>query len=233
MTEFFTEICKQAILGQKDIYKLIYFYGEPEKISCAMDVITRGWDMLHWEEPRYRTSGIAFRSDVLQAIKNADLDSFTVSIPKRGLLVFEGFEAIAGMDVSMRLFYGLFDSVYEHGGQILIGSLFPPASLHNVTDRVYTQVSSGIVYCVDGEDFTTSFEDLDAAGLKLYKKRDDSVTPHKPKPYHALITTPDGFSVGVGGDSWKEIAAKAKHIQSRGVRIDRRGTHVISANPGK
>ena len=172
MTEFFTEICKQAILGQKDIYKLIYFYGEPEKISCAMDV-------------------------------------------------------------SMRLFFGLFDSVYEHGGQILIGSLFPPASLHNVTDRVYTQVSSGIVYCVDGEDFTTSFEDLEAAGLKLYKKRDDSVTPHKPKPYHALITTPDGFRVGVGGDSWKEIAAKAKHIQSRGVRIDRRGTHVISANPGK
>ena len=172
MTVFLTGICKRAILGQKDIYNPIYLYGEPEKVSRAMDVISTGWVMLHREEPLYRTSGDVFFTNIVQALKNGggdEVNSFIASIKKRRLLIFEGFEGIAGMEASMIEFYGIFDALYEHGGQILIGSLFPPSLLYNLADRVYTQISSGIVYCVDEEDFSEPFEDLEAAGLHLFK----------------------------------------------------------------
>lgn len=224
MNVFLTEICKRAILGQKDIYNPIYLYGDPEKVSRAMDVISTGWGMLHWEEPSYRTSGDDFFTDMVQALKKGgeEVDSFIASIKASGLLIFEGFEGIAGMDASMRAFYGIFDALYEHGGQILIGSRYPPSLLNNLADRVYTQISSGIVYCVDEEDFSAPVEDLEAAGLKIYQKRGDDKEPQKHKRIHALIETPDGFTMGIWGESWQDLAVKIKHIRSRGARIDRR-----------
>ena len=171
-TAFLTGICKRAILGQKDIYNPIYLYGEPEKVSRAMDVISTGWGMLHGEAQLYRTSGDVFFSDFVQEIRKGgdEVDSFIAAIPKRGLLIFEGFEAIAGKEASLRVFYGLFDALYEHGGQILIGSIFPPSLLYSLADRVYTQITSGIVYCVDEEDFNSPFEDLEAEGLHMKKR---------------------------------------------------------------
>ena len=119
--------------------------------------------------------------------------------------------------------------MYESGGQILIGSIFPPALLDGLTDRVRTQISGGIMCCVDEEDVRSSNEELVDFGY--LKTRSGSLSKKLHKRIHAIIQPKNGGpQVGIWADSWKELDEMTTRMNSKGPRIDRRFEWTASCN---
>ncbi len=228
MTEFLKGICDGAIRGKKETFNPIFLYGDPEKVRAVMDVIVWGWGNEYWEEPLYRTDGTAFLREIFHAMKTGDRDSFEDSLPGHGLLAFEGIESLSGKEHAQQMFYGMFDAIYESGGQILIGSIFPPALLGGLSDRIRTQISGGIVCCVDEEDVRSSNEELVDFGF--LKTRNVSPTEQRHKRIHTIFKPKNGPRIGIWADSWKELAEMIRQMNSKGPRIDRRFKWPASCN---
>ncbi len=170
MNDFLKGVCRGVILGKSEIYKTVYFYGDRQKVRKVLDIITEGASR-RADRTISRMSGYTFHDEILQGIKNGPFGEFKESLPRSGLLIFDQLDRIGGYHSCMEFFYGMFDAVYEHGGQIVIGAECPPKELASMEDRIITQVSGGIVCCVDEEEIGPVVRELMQMGLWPEKGR--------------------------------------------------------------
>ena len=159
MNDFLKGVCRGVILGEKEIYNPVYFYGDWRKVRKVLDIIAAGAGRRQ-NRTITRMSGYTFYEEMVQGIKNGSVGEYKESLPKSGLLIFDGLDRIGGYHSCMKLFYGMFDAVYEHGGQIVIGASYPPTGFASMEDRIITQVSGGIVCCVDEEEIGPTVREL-------------------------------------------------------------------------
>ena len=130
------------------IYNPVFFCGNTKDVACVLDLVTLEYGRRNPEKRIVRVSGEGFRHVVLNGIVRGDLQLALKNCSTCNLFVFENAELIEGQLVTMKEFYGVFDRIFEAGGQIVVGSAILPSDMPALEDRVRTQFEAGIVCSV-------------------------------------------------------------------------------------
>ena len=152
MDRFLDGVISKTINGKRDVYNPALFYGESSGTKEIVDRLIRDYRAAHPSHKVIHISAEEFVRRFIRSIKdNTDLD-FGKQFAYTNLLVFENVEEIAGKMATMQVFYGVFDKVYESGGQIVLTSSAPPSKIITLEDRVRTQLEGGIMCEVHAKD---------------------------------------------------------------------------------
>ncbi|MBQ7608792.1 MAG: hypothetical protein IJU76_12625 [Desulfovibrionaceae bacterium] len=141
-------ILEKIVAGEKQIYNPSLFYGESMAVSAVLDVFEAAYRASHPTEKICRIKSLVFVRTIINAVVKYDslnADAFTKSFSDCDCLIIEDFEELARYTFCQEVFYGVFDAVFERGGQIVIGANCPPAKMFSIEPRVRTQLEGGII----------------------------------------------------------------------------------------
>jgi len=143
--ELSEEILISLIVQGKAIqYNPVYIYGKSYDIEGFSERLQSRLD----EKKADRVCALQGDSFVKQLIKSyigGFKDEFRKRIRNADILIFTSIEEIQGKNACMEEFYSLFDYYYERQRMIIIGSSLPANQLTKLAERVYTQISSGLI----------------------------------------------------------------------------------------
>ena len=130
--------------GRRDIYNPTVFYGDAFEMDEIISMLTQKYEAMHPQRNIVQISGEEFTHILILSIKDDTHLHFGKQFDNTDLLVFENVQEIAGKAATMQQFYGIFDKIYESGGQIVITSSEPPSRIHSLDDRIKTQLEGEI-----------------------------------------------------------------------------------------
>ncbi len=145
MDRYIDGVVDGIIDGRREIYNPVCFIGSREAVASVLDQIVAGYTQSYPDKKMLRIDGITYSQKLIQNVKENNLVEFRNHMKSCDLLIMESIEEIGGRQATMQEFYGLFDALYEHGGQIIIGSAKAPNEILSLEDRVRTQLESGII----------------------------------------------------------------------------------------
>ena len=146
---FANGIIDAVVQGKKEIYNPVFFYGDPLSVRLKIDRLVKKYRNTNPENLIVRTSGVDFCSGFIYSVIAGTRDAFEKSFWAADMFIFEGFEVLSGRQGAEKLFYTLFDVVYENGGQIVVGAATKPRDMPSLMPRIRTQLEGGIISCVD------------------------------------------------------------------------------------
>ncbi len=145
-TDHLPEGLVSGILNERrDVYNPVYFYGDPCAAAELTDRLARAYALKFPGRKTVRVRGADFVRDMIRCMREDSLREFETRFCHADLLVMEDIEALAGNEFAMQVFYGLFDRIYEAGGQIVATGLHAPADIPALEDRVRTQLLGGVI----------------------------------------------------------------------------------------
>ena len=115
-------------------------------------MLTQKYEAMHPQRNIVQITGEEFTHILILSIKDDTHLDFGNQFDNTDLLVLENVQEIAGKKATMQHFYGVFDKVYESGGQIVVTSSEPPSMIHNLDDRIKTQLVGGMICEVRAQD---------------------------------------------------------------------------------
>ena len=138
--------------GRRDIYNPTVFYGDAFELDEIISMLTQKYEAMHPQRNIVQITGEEFAHILILCIKDGTHLDFGKQFDNTDLLVFEDVQEIAGKNATMQQFYGVFDKVYESGGQIVVTSSEPPSRIHTLDDRIKTQLEGGMICEVRAQD---------------------------------------------------------------------------------
>ncbi len=145
MGHFIEGVVEGILDGNRAVYNPVLFYGDPSETGAVIARLIRDYRVMHPFRKVLQISGEEFFGKLVLSVKDGTSLDFGNQFDHTDLLVFENVDDIAGKTVTMQIFYGVFDKVYESGGQIVLTSSAPPVKLYLMEDRIRTQIEGGII----------------------------------------------------------------------------------------
>ena len=153
MDRFLEGIITGIANGRRDIYNPTVFYGDVSEINAIITRLIQDHLSKHPIEKIVQISGEEFSHKVILSFVEHAYRDFGKQFENTDLLVFENVQIIAGRITAMEKFYGIFDKVYESGGQIVVTSTVPPAGIIGLDNRIRAQLEGGMIWKVRAHDF--------------------------------------------------------------------------------
>ncbi len=147
LAEKFAELVKEK---KADGYNPVYFYGSNGKyISALLEEIICCYRKNFPDAKACLISGESFVRELCEIIVNGNEEEFRARTRGNELFILDGIDMIAGRESVMEEFYFLFDYLYEHGCQVVIGASVPPKDIEGMWPRIRTQLEGGMICRVD------------------------------------------------------------------------------------
>ncbi|MBI2577295.1 MAG: chromosomal replication initiator protein DnaA [Candidatus Wildermuthbacteria bacterium] len=96
-----------------------------------------------------------FTSGVVSAIRNRTVDEFRVSYRDIDIFILDDVQFLAGKDKTQEELFHTFNTLYEHGKQVVFSSDRPPKSIPALEERLRSRFEGGMVADVSMPDYET------------------------------------------------------------------------------
>ena len=105
--------------------------------------------------PHYKivyVKGEEFLNEFIIALQKKLMDEFRAKYRVADLFLVDDIQFIAGKIETQEEFFNTFNSLYEHGKQIVFTSDRPPSEMHRLEDRLRTRFESGLLADIQPPD---------------------------------------------------------------------------------
>ena len=96
-----------------------------------------------------------FTSGVVSAIRNKNVDAFRASYRVSDVLIIDDVQFLAGKDKTQEELFHTFNTLYEHGKQIIFSSDRPPKAIPALEERLRSRFEGGMIADISAPDFET------------------------------------------------------------------------------
>lgn len=152
MDGFLDGVIESIIDGKRDVYNPALLYGNTAAVEKIIARFIQDYQTRHPSHKVIHISGEEFARKLILSFQNGTNLDFGKQFDDADLLVFEDAEAIAGKAYAMQVFYGIIDTAYESGRQIVFTATEPPSKINALEDRIRTQLEGGIICEVRAKD---------------------------------------------------------------------------------
>ncbi len=163
MTNELKDICRSLITGTGESRAPVFFYGDYKETSPLEKLITIGASR-NLELPVYKTNGYSFPRGEIVTLADGVAASVGATSPESGLVVFSCLEELSKDEGATRRFLDLIDRLCTHGVQLVLLASCPPEGLP-FPESLVAQLRTGLVFCLDGEEFGMPVRELMEMGL--------------------------------------------------------------------
>ncbi|MCL2366466.1 MAG: chromosomal replication initiator protein DnaA [Oscillospiraceae bacterium] len=138
---------------EKHGYNPLFIYGESglgktHLLHAIRHSISRKF-------PHYKivyVKGEEFLNEFIIALQKKRMDEFRDKYRVADLFLIDDIQFIAGKIETQEEFFNTFNSLYEHGKQIVFTSDRPPSEIHRLEDRLRTRFESGLLADIQPPD---------------------------------------------------------------------------------
>lgn len=96
-----------------------------------------------------------FTSGVVSAIRNHTVDAFRSTYREVDVLIIDDVQFLAGKDKTQEELFHTFNTLYEHGKQVVLSSDRPPKSIPALEERLRSRFEGGMIADVSMPDYET------------------------------------------------------------------------------
>jgi chromosomal replication initiator protein len=111
-----------------------------------------------------------FTSEVVNSIKNQQIDSFKMKYRVYDVLIIDDIQFLAGKEKTQEEFFHVFNVLYENNKQIILSSDRPPKAIQALAERLRSRFEGGMIADISIPDFETRVAILKA---KAQEKKAD------------------------------------------------------------
>lgn len=97
--------------------------------------------------------GDLFTNELIESIREKKTNGFRRKYRSLNLLIIDDVQFIAGKQAVQEEFFHTFNSIIDHGGQIILTSDQPPTTIKNLEDRLRSRFSGGLIIDIQPPDF--------------------------------------------------------------------------------
>jgi chromosomal replication initiator protein len=96
-----------------------------------------------------------FASEVVNAIKNHEMESLKVKYRAMDVLIIDDVQFLAGKEKTQEEFFHIFNVLYEANKQIILSSDRPPKAIQSLAERLRSRFEGGMIADIGMPDFET------------------------------------------------------------------------------
>jgi len=110
-----------------------------------------------------------FTHELINSIKNKEMDSFKALYQSIDLLIIDDVQFLSGKEKTQYEFFNIFNTLYQSNKQIVISSDRPPKAIATLEDRLRSRFEGGMIADINRPDFETRMAILTSkAGQKNF-----------------------------------------------------------------
>ena len=140
------KLVKKIVRRESEIYDLIYFYGDKNRLQAILSDIESAYAS---RCPAKKVIHINAERFCNETLRNVQEGIWYTPQYDCELYIFENIEEIAGMESNEQRLYGMLDWLLENHRQIIVTGSVPTASIEKLAPRICAQLDGGISFCVE------------------------------------------------------------------------------------
>lgn len=99
------------------------------------------------------TSSEKFSNDLVSSIQNNTVHNFKDKYRKYDLLIVDDVQFFSGRTKTQEEFFHTFNVLYEAGKQVVFSSDRPPASIHDIEERLRSRLEAGVIIDISEPEY--------------------------------------------------------------------------------
>jgi len=164
---------------QKQSYNPLFIYGESGLGKTHLLHAIR--HSISGNFPHYNivfVKGDDFTNEMIQAIQLGNVVEFRNKYRGADLFLIDDIQFIAGKISTQEEFFNTFNTLYEHGKQIVFTSDRPPSEIHTLEDRLRGRFESGLIADIQPPDDALRIAIIRSKSEQMGVILPDDVTNH-------------------------------------------------------
>jgi len=108
--------------------------------------------------PKHRVKYISmerFANELIEAMQNSRAKEFKEEYVQLDTLIIDDIQFLAGKEKTQEEFFHVFETLYQHGKQIILSSDRPPKSIPTLEDRLRSRFEGGMMADINKPDLET------------------------------------------------------------------------------
>ncbi len=160
--------CRSVADSPGKNYNPLFIYGGVGLGKTHMLQATGNQILKNFPKSNIRyTSMERFTNELLSAIQNSRAKEFKNDYIKLDVLILDDIQFLAGKEKTQEEFFHVFESLYQHGKQIILSSDRPPKLIPTLEDRLRSRFEGGMIADVGKPELETR---LAIIKQKLFEK---------------------------------------------------------------
>ncbi len=148
--------CSSVATSPGDNYNPLFIYGGVGLGKTHLLQATG--NQIFQENPAFLVRYISmerFANELVGAIQNKKIKEFKNKYIDLDLLILDDIQFLAGKEKTQEEFFHIFESLYQHGKQIILSSDRPPKSIPTLEDRLRSRFEGGMIADVNKPNLET------------------------------------------------------------------------------
>ncbi len=146
--------CQAVANNLASAYNPLFLYGGSGvgKTHLMYSII----NVVKKQHPEYNILYVSceeFTNELVNALRNASMDSFRNKYREIDLLLVDDIQFLGGKEQTQEEFFHTFEHVWRNGKQIVIASDRPPKEIQQLTERLRSRFESGLLADIGAPDY--------------------------------------------------------------------------------